>query len=455
MNCPKCATQLDGSARFCGACGTRLDGPSAGAGAQMASIPRPPASRPPPNALQMGMASTLPGGQSSPLGALGMGSAPADPFLGMILNNRYQIESRLGVGGFGAVYRGRQLAAGREVAIKVLHPEMARDPSLLARFRREGAVACSLRDPHTITTYDFDQTPEGTLYIAMELLQGRSVHDIFAEGALEWHRVFRVLEQMCSSLGEAHRQGIVHRDIKPENIYLEDRPGHPDFVKVLDFGIAKIVSGEAGQQQSVQLTATGQTLGTLEYMSPEQLMGKQLDGRSDIYAMGVLGHELMTGQLPFPDARGPAELIGAQLRKQPPMASSVRPDKGIPPAVDAVLLKMLEKDRTKRFADVDHLAVALQEALAGHGAHALRHADQALASSHTQRTTALPPELVGPPSAPISSPAIPIMPPVTGPPPPLVVAPPARSERRVWPWVVLVAMIAGGAAAAVLFTLLR
>src|SRR5262249_53738696 len=164
---------------------------------------------------------------------------------------------KLGQGGFGAVYRGRQTVVGREVALKVLHPDMARDANLLARFRREGAVACNLRDAHTITTYDFDQTPEGVLYIAMELLKGRSLHDVFQDEApLAWLRVFHILEQMCSSLGEAHRQGIVHRDIKPENVYLEDRPGHADYVKVLDFGIAKIVGGDgvgAGPNQP-QLT---------------------------------------------------------------------------------------------------------------------------------------------------------------------------------------------------------
>jgi serine/threonine protein kinase len=301
----------------------------------------------------------------------GAGATPGkDPFVGQTLNNRYLIETKLGQGGFGAVYKGKQTMTGRAVAIKVLHPEMARDNNLLQRFKREGTVACNLRDAHTVTTYDFDQTPDGVLYIAMELLSGKSLHDIFYDEApLAWRRVLRVLEQMCSSLGEAHRQGIVHRDIKPENIYLEERPGNPDYVKVLDFGIAKIIRGDigGGTQNAPQLTATGQTLGTLEYMSPEQLMGKQLDGRSDIYAMGVLAFELLTGHLPFPDAQGPAELIGAQLKKTPPAPSVANPSGDIPPSVDAIILKMLEKDRARRYQDVDELLADIAPVLSSNG----------------------------------------------------------------------------------------
>jgi hypothetical protein len=180
-------------------------------------------------------------------------------------------------------------------------------------------------------------------------------------------RVLHVLEQMCSSLGEAHTQGIVHRDLKPENIYLEKRPGDPEFVKILDFGIAKIVSGEIGGQ-SPQLTASGQTLGTLEYMSPEQLMGKQLDGRSDVYAMGVLGYELLTGRLPFPDAVGPAALIAAQLKKTPEPPSVAKPTAQIPGGVDQLILKMLEKDKNKRHANVDEVAEHCKQLLVTSGA---------------------------------------------------------------------------------------
>jgi eukaryotic-like serine/threonine-protein kinase len=285
-------------------------------------------------------------------------------YLNTVLNNRFKIETKIGEGGFGAVYKGVQLATGRKVALKLLHPEMTKDENLVSRFRREGMVLCNLRDAHTITTYDFDQTSDGTLYIAMELLEGKSLHQIFHEQApLEWKRVFKILIEMCSSLAEAHAQGIVHRDLKPENVYLETRPGNPEFVKILDFGIAKVMRGDSIDPQSPQLTATGQTLGTLEYMSPEQLMGKQLDGRSDVYALGVVAYEMITGGLPFPDAKGPAGLITAQLKQTPQPPSARLPKAGLPPAADRAILKALEKDKNNRHADVTAMAAALQEVL--------------------------------------------------------------------------------------------
>jgi serine/threonine-protein kinase len=285
-------------------------------------------------------------------------------YINQVLNNRFKVESKIGEGGFGAVYRGVQLATGRKVALKLLHPEMTKDENLVARFRREGMVLCNLRDAHTITTYDFDQTPDGTLYIAMELLEGKSLHQVFHEQQpLEWKRMFKILIEMCSSLAEAHQQGIVHRDLKPENVYLESRPGNPEFVKILDFGIAKVMRGDSIDPQSPQLTATGQTLGTLEYMSPEQLMGKALDGRSDVYALGVVAYEMITARLPFPDAKGPAGLITAQLKQTPQPPSAAAPKLALPPQVDRVILKALEKNKDNRYADVTAMAAGLQEAI--------------------------------------------------------------------------------------------
>jgi len=175
--------------------------------------------------------------------------------------------------------------------------------------------------------------------------------------------MFKILIEMCSSLAEAHSQGIVHRDLKPENVYLETRPGNPEFVKILDFGIAKVMRGDSIDPQSPQLTATGQTLGTLEYMSPEQLMGKQLDGRSDVYALGVVAYEMITARLPFPDAKGPAGLITAQLKQTPQPPSVAYPKAALPAAADRVILKALEKDKNNRHADVTAMAAALQEVL--------------------------------------------------------------------------------------------
>ena len=170
--------------------------------------------------------------------------------------------------------------------------------------------------------------------------------------------MFKILTEMCSSLAEAHAQGIVHRDLKPENIYLESRPGNPEFVKILDFGIAKVMRGDSIDPQSPQLTATGQTLGTLEYMSPEQLMGKALDGRSDVYALGVVAYEMITGRLPFPDAKGPAGLITAQLKQTPQPPSAAQPE-GEPAAGRRSRdPEGLEKDKNNRFADVTAMSRA-------------------------------------------------------------------------------------------------
>jgi serine/threonine-protein kinase len=216
-----------------------------------------------------------------------------------------------------------------------------------------------------VQVYDFDQSPDGIMYLAMEMLQGRSLHAILAEeGPLPPARLYGVMDGIADSLGEAHGHGIVHRDIKPENIYLESRPT-PDFVKVLDFGIAKIVSGEGlGGSAGPALTAAGQTLGTLEYMSPEQLMGAQLDGRSDLYALGILSYEMVTGALPFV-CKTPGEMITAHLKTMPPPPSQMVPTRGIPPLLDQVILKLLQKKREDRYKDTAELRGELQRLMRG------------------------------------------------------------------------------------------
>ncbi|MEO8704738.1 MAG: serine/threonine-protein kinase, partial [Kofleriaceae bacterium] len=370
MNCPSCNSPLEQNARFCGVCGYRLQAkqaPANGGGGSGATAQPARANPQPVQPVRPVAAKPLAAGtpKQAPKAPKSRQKSGDEIYINQVLNNRFRVESKIGEGGFGAVYRGIQLATGRKVALKLLHPEMTKDENLVARFRREGMVLCNLRDAHTITTYDFDQTPDGTLYIAMELLEGKSLHQLFHEQApLDWKRMFKILSEMCSSLAEAHAQGIVHRDLKPENVYLEPRPGNPEFVKILDFGIAKVMRGDTIDPQSPQLTATGQTLGTLEYMSPEQLMGKPLDGRSDVYALGVVAYEMITGRLPFPDAKGPAGLITAQLKQTPIPPSAANAKASIPQQADRVILKCLEKDKNNRFADVTALAAGLQEVLA-------------------------------------------------------------------------------------------
>ena len=385
-SCVKCQSPLDAKARFCGACGSEQpDGEAPRPAARTVfqgsgSASAPPAAAPAPNPVrsQEAFERTLSPSSSSPPArpfqptparvtgprAATPASAELADLSGHTLNNRYLVEAKIGEGGFGAVYRAKQTQMGRTVALKVLHPRMAKDAQVLGRFKREAQASSQLRNPHTVQVYDFDQTPEGIMYLSMEMLLGRSLHSVITnDGPLDPMRVARVMDGIADSLGEAHTQGIVHRDIKPENIFLEPSPS-PDFVKVLDFGIAKIVGGDGGMASGPALTAAGQTLGTLEYMSPEQLMGAQLDGRSDLYAVGILAYEMLTGSLPFP-VKTPGEMITAHLKTVPPAPSRMIPHVAVPPALDQIILRLLEKQKEKRQANTAELRTELAALISG------------------------------------------------------------------------------------------
>src|SRR3954464_8386705 len=180
-----------------------------------------------------------------------------DALIGEIFDRRFRIEARIAAGGFGAIYRATHIRSGQALALKILHANLTHDAGVVARFRREGAALTRLRDPHTITAYELGEAPDGMLYIVMELLRGESLYTRFrTTGPMPWRRVLHIAAGVCSSLGEAHALGVVHRDLKPANIHLEFRDGDPDFVKVLDFGIAKIVQGT--DLEHTQLTQAGQ-----------------------------------------------------------------------------------------------------------------------------------------------------------------------------------------------------
>jgi serine/threonine-protein kinase len=286
-----------------------------------------------------------------------------DSLVGRTLNNRYFVKRKIGEGGFGAVFEGMQVATERPVALKILHPQSVSDATVVARFRREAEACSKLRNPHTVIIYDFDQTEDGVLYLAMELVRGQSLQDIQrAFGIIAVDRCLRILDQVAEALGEAHGKGIVHRDMKPENIMVEDREGE-DFVKVLDFGIAKIKSGD-GAKDSPALTAIGQTVGTLEFMSPEQLRGKPLDGRSDIYALGMVAYEMLTGELPFKKSKSTTEIIQYHLQTPPPPPSSLKAEAEIPQVVDELVQKMCAKSRDDRHASTDDLRQHIDESFA-------------------------------------------------------------------------------------------
>ncbi|HEX5061882.1 MAG TPA: serine/threonine-protein kinase [Kofleriaceae bacterium] len=275
-----------------------------------------------------------------------------DPLVGSELDRRYRIEFRLAAGGFGAIYRATHVINRRAVALKVLHTSLASEADVVARFRREAQALGALRNPHTVMAYDFGETADGTLYIAMELLQGESLFERFrALGPLPWRRMLAIVEQVCSSLAEAHAIGIVHRDLKPTNIHLEEVGGDPDYVKVLDFGIAKILHGST--LDSIELTRSGQMIGTFDYMAPEQMFGGAVSPRCDIYTLGVLMYEMISGDKPYGDPESPAAMMQAIVTRKVPPLSTVS---DAPAALDAVVMRCLEREAAKRYPSVSALA---------------------------------------------------------------------------------------------------
>jgi serine/threonine protein kinase len=384
--CPKCGTVPEPDAHFCGVCGDRLntqEAVPADMPTRRQEVSRParapaPAPAPTPSPLPQPAHSPPPyipppaPHAQAPAGAVAAAVAaepsgrirqsPLDKIIGRTLNNRYVIQRKIGEGGFGAVFEGRQVATGRPVALKILHPHNVSDSTVVARFRREAEACSKLRNSHTVILYDFDETPDGILYLAMELVRGRSLQQLQrGEGPLPPARVLTILHQVAEALGEAHDQGLVHRDMKPENVMVESRDGE-DFAKVLDFGIAKIISGDAAKNAPA-LTAFGQTVGTLEFMSPEQLRGHPLDGRSDLYALGMMSYEMLTGELPFADAKSPTDIIQFHLHKPSPPPSRLRPELKIPPVVDDVVVKMVAKAREDRHADAAELRKHIEETM--------------------------------------------------------------------------------------------
>ena len=279
-----------------------------------------------------------------------------DPLLGTLLAQRYRVDYELAAGGFGAIYRGEDVRTGREVALKVLHRGLAADPKLVKRFRREGAALAALRNPHTLRAYELGETRDGTLFIVAELLGGETLFDRLArEGTFPAARAIAIARAICSSLGEAHERGIVHRDLKPSNIHLEQRGDNPDFVKVLDFGIAKILRGS--DLGHTELTDTGRTVGTPEYMTPEQITGETVTNRTDIYAVGVLLYEMLLGERPYRDANNATTMLASILNGPAPRLSARLP--ALSPELDRIVARCLEREPRARFASVGDLDVAL------------------------------------------------------------------------------------------------
>jgi serine/threonine-protein kinase len=280
----------------------------------------------------------------------------ADPLVGKVLADRFAILEKIGEGGMGVVYKAKQLSVDRIIAIKVLGAHVSTDPSWVKRFHNEARAASRLDHPNTVRLIDFGQTSEGLLFIAMELLHGKSLRDIIdREGMLPPVRALKIISQACQSLQEAHTQGIIHRDIKPDNIHLEQKSGH-DFVKVLDFSVAKLDAPDAMQ------TRAGVVFGTPSYMSPEQGRGVPLDRRSDVYALGIVLYEMLNGHPPF-EGKIPTEVVMAHLRDKP------KPLSGVPPELNALVMKTLEKEPAKRQQSAEELDQECQQMIMQLGGH--------------------------------------------------------------------------------------
>src|SRR5882672_6575356 len=292
---------------------------------------------------------------------VGDAEPPADdPLIGLVLSDRYRIIRKLGEGGMGAVYQAEHALIEKRIALKVLFPELSRRTDLVARFLQEAKSASRIGHENVIDISDFGQSPEGLVYIAMEFLDGNDLgHLIKTEGPQPWARARPILMQIAKALRAAHEHGIIHRDMKPENVFLIQREGGPDFVKVLDFGIAKSVNEDDG---GPRLTQAGMIFGTPEYMSPEQAQGQMPDHRVDVYALGCVMYHLLTGSVPFTADNFMGILTKHMLEPVPPPRRR-NPAAGIPSDVEAVCMRALEKDRDKRWQDMD----AFYRALGGAG----------------------------------------------------------------------------------------
>ncbi|HLL02882.1 MAG TPA: protein kinase [Myxococcaceae bacterium] len=278
-------------------------------------------------------------------------ASEVDEYVGKTLAKKYRVEALIGEGGMGKVYRSRQLALDKPVVLKVLRQSLLSDERTVARFQREAKAASRLNHPNSISILDFGQAEDGSLFIAMEFVPGQDLHQILSrDWPLPEGRVVRIVSQVLSALSDAHGAGVIHRDLKPENIMVEQRRNEADFVKVLDFGIAKITdsTGEDGPA----LTRAGFVCGTPEYMSPEQARGAQLDHRSDLYAVGVILYQLTTGLLPF-ESDSAVGFATKHLTEEPPPPSRRRPEARISPGLERLILRTLSKNPDDRPANAE------------------------------------------------------------------------------------------------------
>ncbi|MEQ1894332.1 MAG: serine/threonine-protein kinase, partial [Planctomycetota bacterium] len=281
-----------------------------------------------------------------------------DPLLGRILNGKYRIESQLGQGAMGTVYLGEHLGLRKKVALKLLHPDLQVSDDSLARFQREGMAAGRFNHPHAIQIFDFDKSEGRIFYLAMEYVEGMDLGLFLRQkGRLPVAQAVKLTRQIVSCLAEAHRNGIVHRDLKPDNIMVSEGSRAELRIKVLDFGLSKLVDRRMG---SSMVTQPGRLLGTPLYMAPEQVAGEEADERSDIYAAGLILYEMLAGERPFKEKDSTQLFLTRPVAEAPSIRANV-PELDVPDELEELLLCALQREREARYQTAEELLNALDE----------------------------------------------------------------------------------------------
>jgi len=292
----------------------------------------------------------------------------ATSLVGTVVADRYRVTALLGVGGMGAVYSAEHILMRKRVALKVLHPDMVANEEVVSRFEREAMAAAHVDHPNVAAATDFGRTPDGAFFLVLEYLEGHNLRVVLDQGALPISRALAIARQIASALVRAHSFGIVHRDLKPENVMILQRGSDNDFVKILDFGIAKVpigqLTGHAGAAGAAPLTRLGVIYGTPEYMAPEQALGKTVDARADLYALGVMLYEMLTGVRPF-HADNPVVLVTLHISAQPPPFCSLPLTSPLGPDVEAMVMQLLQKEPDHRYACAADLLSALDHLFVG------------------------------------------------------------------------------------------